>query len=83
MTGLIKRSMVVAAVMLTATFAYAGDLKPAPGGAGGGNTMHPAPQGSKETGMTQREENANENASFKSGNSDSDKDKVRRLRPVN
>jgi hypothetical protein len=73
--------MVVAAVLLSATIAYAGDLKPAPNGGNDGNSVLPIPPvGSKDTGMDQRDENANDNAAFKSG--DEDKDKIRKLRPV-
>src|ERR1041384_6996617 len=56
MIGFVKKSAILAAILLSATFAYAGDLRPAPAGQGGDN-MHPAPQGSKETGMGHASEN--------------------------
>ena len=77
MKGFIKTSTVVAALLLSATFAYAGDLKPVhENNAGGGVHQLPTPNANAIA-------NANENAAFNPDRDPgSDKDKVRKLRPV-
>lgn len=74
MIGFVKRSTIVAIVLLSATFAYAGDLRPAPQG---GNNLHPAPQGGKETALTHVTNQTAIDAITKEK-----EDKLRRLRPV-
>ena len=78
MKGYIKTSMVVAALLLSATFVHAGDLKPVNGNNGG---VTPAPQGSKATGIA----HANEHSALhtEDGNRGKADDHLRRLRPVN
>ena len=75
MIGFVSKSAIFAIVLLTATFANAGNLRPAPQG---GNTMHPAPQGSKAT----AELHANDNG-LASATEKEDKVKLRKLRPAN
>jgi hypothetical protein len=77
MIGFVKKSTILVAILLSATFAYAGDLRPAPGGQSGDN-MHPAPQGSKETGM----EHANENGLASVMKEKEENDKLRKLHPA-
>ena len=71
MIGFVSKSAIFAMVLLTATFANAGDLRPAPQGA---NTMHPAPQGSAH---------ANENGLDSVPKAKEDKVTLRKLRPAN
>jgi hypothetical protein len=77
MKGLMKTSMILAALVLSASFAYAGDLKPVhDNNAGGGLHQMPTPNANAIA-------NANENAAFNPDRDPgSDKDKVRKLRPV-
>lgn len=75
MIGFVSKSAIFAIVLLTATFANAGNLRPAPQG---GNTMHPAPQGSKDTAVAHANENGLASATEKE-----DKVKLRKLRPAN
>lgn len=75
MKGLMKTSMILAALVLSASFAYAGDLKPVHGN---GGDVKPLP-----TPNANAIANANENAAFNPDRDPgSDKDKVRKLRPV-
>lgn len=76
MIGFLKKSAILVTVLLSATFAYAGDLRPAPQG---GNNMHPAPQGGKETALTHV---ANETAVSAISKEQEDKEKLRQLRPA-
>ena len=77
MIGFVKGSTIVAILLLSATFAYAGDLRPAPSGGGG---ITPAPQGSKDTAV-QQVQNAN-NQTAAEAVSKEEEDRLRRLRPV-
>lgn len=72
MKGLMKTSMILAALLLSASFAYAGDLKPVHGNNGDLKPVH-----------GQGAEHANENSAHNPDRDPgSDKDKVRKLRPV-
>ena len=73
MKGLIKKSTVLAALLLSATLAYAGDLKPVHGN-GGDVKQLPTPNANAY-------DNANDNAAFQP-TAGGDKDKIRKLRPV-
>lgn len=76
MIGFVSKSAICAIVLLTATFANAGNLHPAPQGAAT-NTMHPAPQGSPDTAVA----HANDNG-LTSVMKEEDKVKLRKLRPA-
>ncbi|HEV8645720.1 MAG TPA: hypothetical protein VGR01_09135 [Burkholderiales bacterium] len=78
MIGFVKSSTIIAILLLSATFAYAGDLRPAPSG---GNNMHPAPQGSKDTAVEMVGQHAQSSAAIEAV-SKVQEDKLRRLRPV-
>lgn len=73
MKALMKTTMILAALLLSATFASAGDLKPVHGNGGDVKPL-PTPNASAY-------EHANDNAAFQP-NTEGDKDKVRKLRPV-
>ncbi len=73
MIGFVSKSAIFAMVLLTATFANAGNLRPAPQG---GNTMHPAPQGSQDTAVAHANENGLDAVTKE------DKVKLRKLRPA-
>ena len=73
MIGFVRKSAICAIVLLTATFANAGNLHPAPQGA---TTMHPAPQGSQDTAVA----HANDNGLTLM--KEEDKVKLRKLRPA-
>lgn len=75
MIGFVKRSTILAILLLSATFAYAGDLKAVHGG---GTSVHPAPQGSKETGKQMVSEHAQSTAAVEAVN----KTKDGKLRPL-
>ena len=78
MSGFVKKSTILATVLLSATFAYAGDLRPAPQG---GNNMHPAPQGPSDPAL-QNGNVTNETAIAAISKEKEDKLKLRRLRPA-
>jgi predicted ATP-grasp superfamily ATP-dependent carboligase len=75
MIGFVKKSAILAIVLFSTTFAYAGNLTPAPQG---GSNMHPAPQGSKETAVA----HANENGLASVMKDKEDSQKLRKLRPA-
>jgi hypothetical protein len=72
MIGFVKKSTILVAILLSATFAYAGDLHQVPGGQDG-DKIHPAPQG---------EAHANENGLPSVMKEKEDKEKLRKLRPA-
>lgn len=78
MIGFVKRPTIIAVLLLSATFAYAGDLRPAPSG---GNNMHPAPQGSKDTAIEMVTLHAQSPAALEAVTKERG-DKLRRLHPV-
>jgi hypothetical protein len=79
MIGFVKSSTIIAVLLLSATFAYAGnDLKAVHEG---GNNMHPAPQGSKDTAVEMVGQHAQSSAAIEAV-SKVQEDKLRRLRPV-
>lgn len=75
MIGFVSKSAIFAIVLLTASFANAGNLRPAPQG---GNTMHPAPQG-KDTAVAHADENGLDSVTKEK----EDKVQLRKLRPAN
>ena len=77
MIGFVKRSTIIAILLLSATFAYAGnDLKAVHES---GTNMHPAPQGSKATGQEMVGEHAQSAAAEAAVN----KTRDGQLRPLN
>lgn len=74
MIGFVKSSTILAILLLSATFAYAGDLRPAPSG---GNGIHPDPLHGKDQALTNV---SNPNAI--EAISKEEEDKLRKLRPV-
>jgi hypothetical protein len=74
MIGFVKKSTFIAIVLLSASVAYAGDLRPAPSG---GNSIHPDPLHGKDNAMTHA---TNDTAT--AAISKEKEDKLRRLRPV-
>lgn len=76
MIGFLKRSTILATILLSATFAYAGGLTPAPQG---GNNLQPAPQDGKETALAHV---TNETARAAISKEEGDKQQLRKLRPA-
>lgn len=74
MIGFVKSSTILAILLLAATVAYAGDLRPAPSG---GNGIHPDPLHGKDNAVTHATNDTATTAISKEK-----EDKLRRLRPV-
>lgn len=78
MNGFVKSSTIIAILLLSATVAYAGDLRPAPSG---GNAIHPDPLHGKDNAVTHA---TNDTATAAISKEKEDKlHKARRLRPLN
>ena len=78
MIGFVKSSTIIAIVLLSATFAYAGDLKAVHEG---GNNMHPVPQHGKVNALD-HVTNDTARAAINEAISREEADKLRKLRPV-
>lgn len=74
MIGFVKKSTFIAIVLLSATVAYAGDLRPAPSG---GNAIHPDPLHGKDNALQHVT-----NPTARDAISKEQEDKLRKLRPV-
>lgn len=74
MIGFAKKVSIIAIVLLSASVAYAGDLRPAPSG---GNDMHPAPHDGKETALSHVT-----NPTAREAISKEQEDKLRKLHPA-
>ena len=77
MIGFVKSSTMIAILLMSATFAYAGDLKAVPAG---GNNMHPAPGHGQATALNNVSNTKALDAIGEVGKEE--KDKIRKLRPV-
>lgn len=78
MIGFVRSSTIIAILLLSATFAYAGDLKAVTGG--GNDNMHPAPGHGQATALTHVTNPKAIDAIGEVGKEE--KDKIRKLRPV-
>ena len=74
MIGFVKSSTILAVLLLSATFAYAGDLKAVHQG---GTNVHPAPQHGKDQALT----NVNNTTAIEAISKEEEA-KLRKLRPV-
>ncbi len=74
MIGFVKKSAFIAILLLSATFAYAGDLKPVHEG---GNNVHPAPLHGNDNALQHVT-----NPTAREAISKEQEDKIRKLRPV-